>query len=50
MPSFAQLLLGPRPLGQVAAYSFIILVLIIVLHMVTHEPYLCWDDCLASIC
>ena len=35
---------------KLQAYSFIILVLIIVLHPVACKPYFCWDDCLASIC
>ena len=35
---------------KLQAYSFIILVLVTVLHSVACEPYFCWDDCLASVC
>ena len=35
---------------KLQVYNFIILVLVIVFHLVTCEPYLCWDDCLASVC
>ena len=35
---------------KLQAYSFIILILIIVLHLVACELYFCWDDCLASLC
>ena len=35
---------------KLQAYSFIIFVLVIVLHLVACEPYFYWDDCLAFVC